>query len=265
MNLSHARARLRRCTKRPLPTLMAWIALLAPAWFAAGWIPHACAGEAPVGVSMPASAPAEDGVRAREQQRRMLQQQQLRLQADDAARRAQCMHRFLVNDCLDDAARHYRAAEAALQARQHQLDLLDREQRAEQERARVRAALAAHPAADPAAERERREQREQREAEVRQAQRERAQALPRSAGASAPAGKAAGKPTGGARGVLPVAPSGASRPLQSASQASAARAQHEQRMETMQRLQQRTREQQTGPPAPPLPVPSASGPLVLPR
>lgn len=208
-----------------------------------------------------ASAPAQAAAaaaRAREQERMQLQRREQRLSRDYAVQRAQCMRRFLVNDCLDAAARDHRAAMNALRVRRNQLDLLDRQQQAEEERARVRANLAAHPAVDESAVRAERARRARLEQQSRQAQLQRARPGP-----SEPARPR--RPAGGARDVLPAASAAGTQPLQTASQARAAQAQHLRREQTYQRLQERARQQRSANPAPALPVPPASGPLAVPR
>ena len=208
----------------------------------------------------PASAPAASA-REREQQRRLLQLQQRELEQRYAGQRSQCMQRFLVFDCLDAAARHYRDAHRALRDRQQALDLLDRQERAEQERARVRANLAAREPVDPARVRAQRERRIRLQRQAGSIEQQRA-----ASAASAPRANRANRAraAAGARGALPVAPSGNRQALQGASQARAAQAERQQRQEAYQRLQQRVQEQQRrgSPPAPPLPVPPASGPLL---
>jgi hypothetical protein len=204
-----------------------------------------------------ASAPAANA-RGREQQRHLLRMQQHELDQRYAVQRAQCMHRFLVFHCLDAAARNYRDAQRALRVRQQALDLLDRQERAEQERARVRANLAARVPVDPAVVRAERERRIRLQRQARSIEQQRAVSA-----ASAPRASRA-HPAGGARGALPTAPSGIGQALQGASQARAAQAERQQRQEAYQRLRQRVQEQQRrgSPPAPPLPVPPASGPLL---
>ncbi len=194
---------------------------------------------------------ADAAMRERAVQRALLQRQQQQLQAGYAAERSQCMRRFLVFDCLDGVARRERAALAALRARLERLDLLDRQQLAEQERARVRANLAAREAAAAA-----------QPSAVRTPPR---RAAPPAGRAAMPRRAASSARAAGARGLLPQAGPRDARPLQAASQARAARAQRLQREKAYRRLQQRARDQQNRTPAAPLPVPPASGPLLLPR
>ncbi len=188
---------------------------------------------APVSPPAPTASQVQAGFRTRELERRRLQAERQSLARDYAAERAACMHRFQVFACLDQAATRHRRLDRALAERQRKLDLLDREQRAEQERERVRANLAARA----------------RDEALRAAQ-------PRPPAPSAPARMPA-------RPVAP-APRAARQPLQSASEARAARNESLQREQSYQRLRERARAQQ-GSEAPALPVPPASGPLRAPR
>ncbi len=205
--------------------------------------------------SQPASAPA--AARAQRQiERARLEQQRRQIDRDYAAERAACMGRFLVFSCLDHAAQRHRRLRDAVRARQQRLDLLDREQRASEQRAAIRRRLAEHAGGDAT---QVLLQRQQRQQQAQREQRQRAQA--RAASAPAPARRVPGH---GARAVLP-GPQQAPGLRTSASQAQAARASQRERMLDYLRLQQRVRQQQQSPPAPPLPVPPASGPLPVPR
>ncbi len=191
---------------------------------------------APVSPPAPTASQVQAGFRTRELERRRLQAERQSLARDYAAERAACMHRFQVFACLDQAATRHRRLDRALAERQRKLDLLDREQRAEQERERVRANLAARA----------------RDEALRAAH-------PRPPAAPAPSAPARMP----ARPVVP-APRAARQPLQSASEARAARNESLQREQSYQRLRERARAQQ-GSEAPALPVPPASGPLRAPR
>ena len=188
---------------------------------------------APLSLPAPTASQVQAGFRTRQLERERLQAERQSLARDYAAERAGCMHRFQVFACLDQAATRHRRLDRALAERQRKLDLLDREQRAEQERERVRANLAARA----------------RDEALRAAH-------PRPPAPSAPARMPA-------RPVVP-APRAARQPLQSASEARAARSESQQREQSYERLRQRAQAQQ-GSQAPALPVPPASGPLRAPR
>lgn len=194
---------------------------------------------APLSLPAPTASQVQAGFRTRQLERERLQAERQSLARDYAAERAGCMHRFQVFACLDQAATRHRRLDRALAERQRKLDLLDREQRAEQERERVRANLAAR-ARD----------------EALRAAHPRPPAAPAPSAPSAPARMPA-------RPVVP-APRAARQPLQSASEARAARSESQQREQSYERLRQRAQAQQ-GSQAPALPVPPASGPLRAPR
>jgi hypothetical protein len=191
---------------------------------------------APLSLPAPTASQVQAGFRTRQLERERLQAERQSLARDYAAERAGCMHRFQVFACLDQAATRHRRLDRALAERQRKLDLLDREQRAEQERERVRANLAARA----------------RDEALRAAH-------PRPPAAPAPSAPARMP----ARPVVP-APRAARQPLQSASEARAARSESQQREQSYERLRQRAQAQQ-GSQAPALPVPPASGPLRAPR
>ncbi|WP_297908437.1 hypothetical protein [Thiomonas sp.] len=191
---------------------------------------------APLSLPAPTASQVQAGFRTRQLERERLQAERQSLARDYAAERAGCMHRFQVFACLDQAATRHRRLDRALAERQRKLDLLDREQRAEQERERVRANLAARA----------------RDEALRAAHPRPPAALAPSAPARMPA-----------RPVVP-APRAARQPLQSASEARAARSESQQREQSYERLRQRAQAQQ-GSQAPALPVPPASGPLRAPR
>lgn len=182
------------------------------------------------------------GFQARQAERSRLEAERQRLARDYAAERAHCMQRFQVFACLDEAAGRHRRLDGVLAERQRRLDLLDREQRAEQERERVRANLVAHA-----------------QDQARRAASQREQARRAQASAPAPA-----KARPAARPVQPGRASTPPQPLQSASQARQARRESLQREQSYQSLRERAGAQQ-GSPAPALPVPPASGPLQFPR
>lgn len=182
------------------------------------------------------------GFQARQAERSRLEAERARLARDYAAERARCMQRFQVFACLDQAAERHRRLDGALAERQRKLDLLDREQRAEQERERVRANLAAHA-----------------QDEAQRAGRQREQARRASAAAPSKAPSTAPRPVQPGRARTPP-----QQPLQSASQARQARRESLQRQQSYERLRERARSQQASP-APALPVPPASGPLQFPR
>ncbi len=194
-----------------------------------------------LGPALAQSAPAQPLTRAaaqaaaREARGRDLARQRAALARAYAAERAQCMHRFLVFACLDDAARRERLQRDALRAQQMHLRLLAREQRAQQELQRVRMREAAH---------------------------------------AAPGGAMPILPAAGLEHPLPGQPAARDmlprplpqRALEARSRARAARRLQRQRRAQYQDLRQRVqRQQQQSPAAPPLPLPAASGPLRLPR
>ncbi len=196
----------------------------------------------------PSASQVQAGFQARQAERLRLERQREILGQEYAAERARCMRRFQVFACLDQAATRHRRLDRVLAERLRKLDLLDREQRAEQERERVRARLA-----------------ERAQEQARRAARQREQAP----AARAPTQPASPSATGAAPrpSVHPSvrrAPPAPRKPLQSASQARAARRESLQRERAYQRLRERARAQQ-GSHAPALPVPPASGPLQLPR
>ena len=190
---------------------------------------------------------AQAGFQARQAERLRLERQRSLLGQQYAAERARCMRRFQVFACLDQAAAGHRRLDRVLAERLRELDLLDREQRAEQERERVRAHLAARA-----------------QDEARRAARQRAQA-PAPRPPTQPASSAARpNPRPTPRPNPRPTPPAPRKPLQSASQALSARRESLQREQAYDRLRMRARAQQ-GSHAPALPVPPASGPLRLPR
>ncbi len=207
---------------------------------------------APTPASAAASTPAQPvlsasqvqaGFQARQAERLRLARQREVLGQEYTAERARCLRRFQVFACLDQAAARHRRLDRALAERQRELDLVDREQRAEQERARVRAHLAARA-----------------QDEARRAARQ-----PERAASPRPPTRPASRATPPSSRRPPAAVSRAARkPLQTASQAQSARRESQQREQAYERLRARARAQQ-GTHAPPLPVPPASGPLQLPR
>lgn len=220
-----------RAATRMLRHACAAALLGALAWPAA----HAAGASAPT----PRQSAAPDGFALRDAERQRLRQQQQALQRSFADERAQCLRRFLVFDCQREVDRRRRAADAQLRDRLRQLDLLDREQRAQMELRQVHERQAEHVAPASAASQPARN----------------AQPAPAAAPARTPAA---------ARAAVPARePAGAAAPLQSASQAQRARERQQQRVQAYEQLRERVSQQPASTVAP-LPVPPASGPLLPP-